>query len=336
MNPRAPDRSRVATDCGRVAVLMGGRSAERDISLLSGAAVLTALQRQGVDAHGVDPVQEPVARLRDAGYDRAFIALHGRGGEDGVVQGALEALGLPYTGSGVLGSALSMDKLRSKQVWIGAGIPTPEFEVLGPESSDFGAVVDRLGLPLMVKPTLEGSSLGMTKVTRAQDLETALAEALRYDRCALAERWIAGPEYTAAILGERVLPLIRLETPRAFYDYEAKYHADTTRYHCPCGLSAEREQAYAAQARAAFRALGASGWGRVDFLVDIDAEPRFIEVNTVPGMTDHSLVPMAARAAGIGFDELVLDILATTLAPAGQAGVPDSSGTLGGTPTWRV
>ncbi|GBE11052.1 D-alanine--D-alanine ligase [bacterium BMS3Bbin12] len=316
MNVGVSDRSRPAADCGKVAVLMGGRSAEREISLCTGAAVLAALQRRGVDAHAVDPAEYTVARLPEDGFRRAFIALHGRGGEDGVIQGALETLGLAYTGSGVLGSALALDKLRGKQVWIGAGIPTPAFEVLGAES-DFAAIAHRLGLPLIVKPALEGSSLGMTKVERAGDLEAAYAEAARFDRCVLAERWIRGSEYTAAILGERVLPLIRVETPRAFYDYEAKYRADSTRYHCPCGLTGGREEAFARRAWEAFQALGASGWGRVDFLIDEEGAPTFIEVNTVPGMTDHSLVPMAARAAGIDFDELVLGVLATSFADAG-------------------
>lgn len=317
---------RLAPDCGRVAVLLGGRSAEREVSLRTGEAVLAALRRSGVDAHAVDPAQDAVGQLGRDGFARAFIALHGRGGEDGVIQGALESLGLAYTGSGVLGSALTMDKLRSKQVWIGAGVPTPAFEVLD-AGGDFDAVARRLGLPLMVKPALEGSSLGMTRVERVEDLPGAYAEAARYDRCVLAESWVDGPEYTAAIVGDEVLPLIRLETPRAFYDYEAKYRADTTRYHCPCGLDAEREAALAARARAAFATLGASGWGRVDFLTDRTGAPAFIEVNTVPGMTDHSLVPMAARAAGFDFDELVLAVLATSF-PALRA---DSGGCL-----WRA
>jgi len=298
---------------GKVAVLMGGRSAEREISLRSGDAVLQALRRKGVDAHAVDAQADVLRRLEAGGFQRAFIVLHGRGGEDGVIQGALETLGLPYTGSGVLGSALSMDKLRSKQVWLGAGLPTPPYAVLE-ESTDFDAVVRELGLPLMVKPAQEGSSIGMTKVVAAAELHAAWRCAAEYDECVIAERWITGAEYTASILGREVLPLIRLETPRAFYDYQAKYHADTTRYLCPCGLDAEREGQLQALALKAFAALGGSGWGRVDFLCDEGGAPWFIEANTVPGMTDHSLVPMAARAAGLTFEELVWRILETSLA----------------------
>lgn len=302
-----------AAQFGKVAVLMGGRSAEREISLRSGEAVLHALRRTGVDAHAVDAQADVLERLAAGDFRRAFIALHGRGGEDGVIQGALETVGLPYTGSGVLGSALSMDKLRSKQVWLGAGLPTPPYAVLE-ESTDFAAVVRELGLPLMVKPAQEGSSIGMTKVVAASELRAAWRSAAEYDDCVIAERWIAGAEYTAALLGHEALPLIRLETPRDFYDYQAKYHADTTRYHCPCGLDAGREGQLQALALKAFAALGGAGWGRIDFLCDESGAPWFIEANTVPGMTDHSLVPMAARAAGLTFDELVWRILATSLA----------------------
>lgn len=297
---------------GKVAVLMGGRSAERAVSLNSGGAVLKALLAQGVDAHGVDTDRpDLLGDLARGGFERAFIALHGRGGEDGVIQGALEVIGLPYTGSGVLGSALSMDKVRSKRVWQGAGLPTPPYAVLR-ESADLNAAKD-LGFPLMIKPAREGSSIGMSKVEQASDLEAAWLAAAGYDHEVLAERWITGGEYTAALLAGDALPLIRLETPRSFYDYEAKYQADSTRYLCPCGLSAESEGRLQALAATAFEALGAGGWGRVDFMVDGEDRPWLIEANTVPGMTDHSLVPMAARAAGIDFEQLVWRILETAV-----------------------
>jgi D-alanine-D-alanine ligase len=303
--------TRSAAEFGKVAVLMGGRSAEREVSLRSGAAVLEGLRRRGVDAHGIDVGAGVLRVLEAGGYDRAFIALHGRGGEDGVIQGALEVLGLPYTGSGVLGSALGMDKLRTKQLWLGSGLPTPEFAVLE-DGMDLDGVVDALGLPLMVKPACEGSSIGMTKVTTRSALAPARRLAAGYDRRVFAERWIHGAEYTAAILGREPLPLIRLETPRDFYDYDAKYQAEDTRYICPCGLAPEQERELQGLALRAFEAIGASGWGRVDLLVDADLRPWLIEANTIPGMTDHSLVPMAARAAGIDFEELVWRILETS------------------------
>ncbi|MGA7802601.1 MAG: D-alanine--D-alanine ligase [Gammaproteobacteria bacterium] len=297
---------------GKVAVLMGGRSAERAVSLNSGTAVLNALLARGVDAHPVDADQpDLLGELARTGFDRAFIALHGRGGEDGVIQGALEVLGLPYTGSGVLGSALSMDKVRTKRVWQGAGLPTPPYAVLR-ERADLSAA-ESLGFPLMIKPAREGSSIGMSKVEQTAGLEAAWLAAAGYDREVLAERWIEGGEYTAALLGADALPLIRLETPRSFYDYEAKYQADSTRYLCPCGLAADRERECQQLAASAFDALGAGGWGRVDFMVDSDGQPWLIEANTVPGMTDHSLVPMAARAAGIDFEQLVWRILETAV-----------------------
>jgi D-alanine-D-alanine ligase len=295
-----------ADEFGKVAVLLGGRSAEREISLKSGAAVLAALKEAGVDAHAFDPAEEELAGL--AAYDRVFIALHGRYGEDGTIQGLLELFGIPYTGSGVLGSALAMDKWRTKLMWQAAGIPTPRYALLD-ANTDFDAVVRELGLPLMVKPASEGSSLGMSKVMRAEDLPAAYATAARHDPLVIAEAFIAGTEYTAAILGERVLPLIRLETPRTFYDYEAKYFADDTRYLCPCGLPPEREAALQGLALQAFRILGCRGWGRADFIVDQAGTPWFLEMNTAPGMTDHSLVPMAARQAGLSFTQLVLRIL---------------------------
>jgi D-alanine-D-alanine ligase len=303
-------KSDAGADFGKVAVLMGGWSAEREISLKSGQAVLAALRRKGVDAYGIDAGNDMLARLREGAYDRAFIALHGRGGEDGVVQGALEVLGLPYTGSGVLGSALCMHKLLAKRAWRGAGLATPEFIVLE-AGFDPGTVTQQLGYPVAVKPVLEGSSLGVTKVESEAGLIVAYENAQRFGGPVIAERWIKGKEYTAAMLGDMSLPLIRLETPRAFYDYEAKYFSDSTRYHCPCGLSAQEEQGLQRFARQAFETLGAGGWGRVDFMVDEQGQPWLIEVNTVPGMTDHSLVPMAARAVGIEFDELVLRILMT-------------------------
>jgi D-alanine-D-alanine ligase len=298
---------------GKVAVLMGGRSAEREISLRSGQAILDALQQRGVQALSLDAGGDDfVSQLGSGGFDRAFIALHGRGGEDGVVQGLLESLGIPYTGSGVLGSALSMDKLRTKQVWAGAGLPTPAFTVLQ-RDADLQAV-PALGFPVMLKPVREGSSIGMTKVEQERDLKKAWQEASRFDREVLAESWVYGVEYTAAIVADTALPLIRLETPREFYDYEAKYLADTTRYHCPCGLLEDVESGLQDLAMRAFRVVGASGWGRVDFFVDAAQRPWLIEVNTVPGMTDHSLVPMAAQVYGWDMPELVWRILESSMA----------------------
>ncbi len=300
------------TAFGRVAVLFGGASAEREVSLKSGREVLDGLLLRDVDAHPVDPAEGGLQALFDGGYDRVFIVLHGRGGEDGVIQGALETLGLPYTGSGVLASALSMDKLRCKQLFDGTGLPTPEFELLDAHT-DWHGVVDRLGLPLFVKPALEGSSIGISKVTAVDSLEAAWREAARYDDTVLVERFCSGAEYTVALLGDTALPAIRLETPHDFYDYDAKYLADDTRYLCPCGLPAEEEARLLRLAERAFAAVGGAGWGRVDMMLDGDGRAQLLEVNTVPGMTDHSLVPMAARAAGIEFDELVVRILAATL-----------------------
>ncbi|OOZ41846.1 D-alanine--D-alanine ligase [Solemya pervernicosa gill symbiont] len=298
-------------DYGKVAVLMGGDSAEREVSLNSGGAVLAALQSQGVDAQGVDFRAGMLAELAEAGFDRVFIVLHGRMGEDGVVQGALELLDLPYTGSGVLGSALGMDKLRCKKLWTGSDLPTPKFLQLR-SGFDAAAVVAQLGLPLMVKPGREGSSIGMSRVERVEDLEAAFNAAVVFDEMVFAEQWISGGEYTVALLGGETLPPIRLETPHAFYDYKAKYQADDTSYHCPCGLDSEDEQQLRALALAAFNAAGAEGWGRVDFMRDEQGAFWLIEVNTVPGMTDHSLVPMAATEAGINFEKLVLRILDTS------------------------
>lgn len=310
MSPCTPGRF------GRVAVLMGGWSAEREISLDSGEAVLGALRAAGVEAQGIDVDREVLAQLGGGGYDRAFIALHGRGGEDGVIQGALEVLGLPYTGSGVLASALCMNKRLTKRVWAGEGLATPPFAVLEAGFDPF-LVVREVGLPCIVKPALEGSSIGMTKVDSAEDLETAWARAAEYGAEVMAEAWVDGPEFTVAVLGERTLPPIRLVTPRTFYDFEAKYQAADTEYHIPCGLDELREAELRALALRAFRATTARGWGRVDLMMDARARFWLIEVNTVPGMTDHSLVPMAARAAGIDFSALVVHILETTMGQEG-------------------
>ncbi len=299
---------------GKVAVLMGGLSAEREVSLRSGAAVLIALQRQNIDAHSVDVGQDIVSVLLEGRFDCAFIALHGRRGEDGVIQGVLETLNIPYTGSGVLGSALSMDKVRSKQVWQAAGLPTPAFAVLN-DDSDWAAVVNELGLPLAVKPVHEGSSLGATRVEHLENLQPAWRAAVAFDAAVMAEPWVIGEEYTVGILDGEALPVIRLETSREFYDYDAKYNADDTQYHCPSGLPAADELQFQALALNAFNALGATGWGRIDFMLDKKGEPWLLENNTVPGLTDHSLVPMAAQAADMGFDELVLRILSATAMP---------------------
>ena len=292
----------------KVAVLMGGKSAEREVSLKSGALVLAALRARGMDAHAFDPAKQGIEALIAGRYERAFIALHGRFGEDGTLQGALEWLGLRYTGSGVLGSALAMDKLRAKRLWMAEGLPTPPFEILDAKS-DFRAVANRLGLPLMVKPVNEGSSIGMSKVRAAGDLEEAYALAVNYDRAVIAEKFVEGSELTAGILGDEALPVIKLETPREFYDYRAKYIADDTRYLIPCGLPAAREREIQQLCLRAFRALGCSGWGRVDLMLDRAGAPWLLEVNTTPGMTDHSLVPMAARAAGLSYEDLCMRIL---------------------------
>jgi D-alanine-D-alanine ligase len=295
-------------DFGKVAVLMGGRSAERPVSLKSGSMVLAALKKKGVNAHAFDPKERGLEALIAERFDRAFIALHGRYGEDGTLQGALELLGIPYTGSGVLASALALDKWRAKLVWQACGIPTPHCELLT-RSTEFHAVAARLGLPLMVKPANEGSSIGMTKVKSARDLPEAYALAANYDRLVIAEAFVDGVELTAGVLGDTPLPLIELETPREFYDYEAKYVADDTRYIIPCGLPPDAERIIQDEALRAFRALACSGWGRVDLMLDRTGKPYFLEVNTSPGMTDHSLVPMAARRAGLSFEDLCLRIL---------------------------
>ena len=298
----------MSTKFGKVGVLFGGKSAEREVSLKSGAMVLAALKAKGVDAHAFDPRDRSLDALAAERFERVFIALHGRYGEDGTMQGALELLGIPYTGSGVLASALAMDKWRTKLLWQAAGVPTPPYVMLTRET-DFRAVANHLGLPIMVKPANEGSSIGMSKVRRAQDLEEAFALAVNYDDVVIAEKFVEGTELTGGILGDIALPLIRLETPRDFYDYEAKYLADDTRYIVPCGLAADKEREVQELGLAAFRTLGCRGWGRVDLMLDREGRPWFLEVNTSPGMTDHSLVPMAARHAGIAFEELCVRIL---------------------------
>ena len=299
------------TDFGKVAVLLGGQSAEREVSLNSGARVLAALTRQGVDAQAFDPAQRKLDEI--SAFDRVFIALHGRHGEDGTIQGALELMRIPYTGSGVMASALGMDKWRTKLLWRAVGLPIPEFAMLD-ASSDFAAVERELGLPIFVKPDCEGSSIGITKVKVAGGLREAYREAAGHDALVLAERGIVGGEYTVGILGAgdemQALPIIKIEPATEFYDYEAKYLRDDTAYRCPCGLPEARELELRAQALEAFRVLGCRGWGRVDFLMDEAGNAYFLEVNTSPGMTDHSLVPMAARVAGISYDELVLRVLA--------------------------
>ena len=295
---------------GKVAVLLGGPSAEREISLLSGNAVLKALRERGVDAHPFDPAQRNLLELVQEGFQRVFIALHGRFGEDGTVQGALETLGIPYTGSGVMASALAMDKWRTKLVWLASDIPTPLYELLTADSNA-AEVVARLGLPLMVKPAREGSSIGITKVDSVEKLDAAYEIAAKLDDTVIAEQFIAGRELTAAVLGNEALPLIRIEAPHGNYDYHNKYFGNETKYHCPSGLPAGLEKKIQQQALAAFRIIGCQGWGRLDVMLDAESRPWFLEVNTIPGMTDHSLVPMAARARGIPFDDLVTRILET-------------------------
>ncbi len=301
-----------AAEFGRVAVLYGGASSEREVSLVSGQAVLAALRRRGVDVLGFDPADRPLADLTALGVERVWIALHGPGGEDGTVQGALEFLGVAYTGSGVMGSAIGMDKLRTKRLAQAVGVPTSDFVVLRAEA-DLDLALERLGLPLIVKPASQGSSVGMTRVEHAPDLSAAWQQARQFDPVVFAEPWISGGEYTVGMLQGQALPSIRIETPRSFYDYEAKYLRDDTRYLCPSGLSPAAEDHLARLALASLDACGAEGWGRADFMMDRTGRPLLLEINTVPGMTDHSLVPMAARAAGIDFDQLVWRILETSL-----------------------
>ncbi len=293
-------------DFGKVAVLFGGTSAEREVSLNSGSRVLAALQGQGIDAHPFDPADQPLDALK--GYDRAFIALHGRHGEDGTIQGALEVMHIPYTGSGVLASALAMDKFRTKLMWQAAGLTVPEYALLTADS-DFADVEEALGLPLFVKPAREGSSIGVTKVKTPGGLKAAYDEAARHDPLVIAEKGVMGGEYTVGIIGDQVLPIVKIEPATEFYDYEAKYNRDDTRYLCPCGLPEKKEMQIRKEALDAFRVLGGRGWGRVDFLMDEAGNHYFLEVNTAPGMTDHSLVPMAARVAGLDYPALVRRVL---------------------------
>ena len=297
---------------GKVAVLMGGISAEREVSLKSGKAILDALVFRDVNAHGVDANPDNIGSLKAQGFDRAFVALHGRWGEDGVVQGALEAIGMPYTGSGVLGCALAMDKVRSKQVWQTLGLPTAKYRVLKSES-DLEGLVEELGLPLFLKPAREGSSVGVGKVVEAEGLLEAYQVTAKIGDDVLAEQFIDGAELTCGVLNGQPLPIVRMSTGNEFYDYEAKYLSDDTQYFCPAGLSAELENDIRVLAKRAFDALGCSVWGRVDVMLTSDQKPLLLEVNTVPGMTTHSLVPMAAKANGLEFSELVIEILAQTL-----------------------
>jgi D-alanine-D-alanine ligase len=298
---------------GRIGLLYGGLSSEREISLMTGEAVLAALKNLNVDVIAIDVQENILQILPSYQLDRVFIALHGPGGEDGTLQGALEYLELPYTGSGVLASALAMDKLRCKQMWRGIGLPTTDFAVLD-ENSDWAAVLDSLGGKVMVKPTCEGSSIGMSRVETAQQLQEAWRQAADLSNVVIAESLLEGEEYTVAILGDQALPSIRIEAKEVFYDYQAKYFSDETAYFCPSGLSIAREEELRDLSVAAFNSLGCRGWGRVDVMVDSAGSFQLLEVNTVPGMTSHSLVPMAASAAGLSFDELVLSILEESIA----------------------
>ena len=302
--------ARDSYELGKVAVLLGGRSAEREISLLSGNAVLGALKSQGVDAYAFDPATRPLEDLKREGFARAHIALHGRFGEDGTVQGALELLGIPYTGSGVMASALALDKWRTKLIWLAIGLPTPRYALLD-ANSDYAAVAKDLGLPLIVKPAREGSTIGLSKVTEAKQLAPAYQLAAKHDDLVLAEEFIEGTELTAAILEDRALPLVRIQPP-GMYDYQAKYFSDETKYFCPSGLPAAQEKTIQDLALKAYRILGCQGWGRLDVMLTKDGRPFFLEMNTSPGMTSHSLVPMAAKQAGLSFEALCLRILETS------------------------
>lgn len=298
--------SEVKQKFGKVAVLLGGTSAERPVSLKSGAGVLGALQRQGVDAYPFDPAEQSLEELK--AYDVAFIALHGRYGEDGTIQGALALMGIPFTGPGVMASSVGLDKFRTKLIWQAAGLPIPSYAMLEADS-DFDRIEAELGLPIFVKPVREGSSIGVSMVTEKGSLQAAYKEAVQHDSLVIAEAGVMGGEYTVGIVGDQALPIVKIEPATAFYDYEAKYLRDDTRYLCPCGLSAEKEAEIQAGALKAFQILGASGWGRVDFLMDKQGNHYYLEINTSPGMTDHSLLPMAARVAGMDYDQLVLKVL---------------------------
>jgi len=298
------------SEFGKVAVLMGGPSSEREISFLSGNAVLAALKSRGVDAHAFDPAERALCDLKPEGFERVFIALHGRFGEDGTIQGALEVLGIPYTGSGVMASALAMDKWRTKLVWIASGIPTPRYQVVN-ENTDWWAVVAELGLPLIVKPAREGSTIGITRVDGIDHDELAIGyrEAARHDDLVLVEEFVTGIELTTSILGDRALPLIRIDAPEGKYDYHHKYFSDETKYFCPSGIDGGTERAILEQSLEAFRMIGCSGWGRLDLILEDSGSWKFLEVNTSPGMTAHSLVPMAGRRVGIEFPDLCVEIL---------------------------
>lgn len=300
-----------AKDFGRVAVLMGGAAAEREISLNSGDAVYRALLRNKIEAVAIDVKTTPLEAIKNISMDRVFNSIHGRGGEDGVLQAILETLEIPYTGSGVLACALSLDKLRTKLCWQGAGLATPKWLLLNSES-DIEKCIAALGFPVIIKPALEGSSLGMSRAENRTELYTAWVDAQHYQCDVFAEAWVQGQEYTVGVLNGETLPVIRLETPHAFYDFDAKYRANTTQYHCPAGLSPDVESELAELAQEACNVLGVTGWGRVDVFIDEQQQAQLIEVNTVPGMTDHSLVPMAAKQAGLDFDELVWRILETS------------------------
>lgn len=295
---------------GKVAVLMGGYSGEREISLKSGAAVLNALQASGVNAVGIDVDVDIFNKLTDENFDRVFIALHGCGGEDGAIQGGLEMIKLPYTGSGVMSSGICMNKLMTKQVWASADVATPDFVYIE-DVTEFDAIKSKLGSVFVVKPSLEGSSLGIHKISNQEEFDYAVNDARQFQGRLMAEKWIDGEEYTVGVLNDEALPVIKLETPHDFYDYEAKYQANDTQYILPCGLPEHQEKQLQQQALKAFNVTGASGWGRVDVMLDQQQQPWFLEVNTVPGMTDHSLVPMAAAHVGINFEHLVLKILDT-------------------------
>ena len=307
-----PYRIESPGDFGKVVVLMGGASAEREISIKSGTAVLQALQRKRVNVIGVDVTDDLIQPLLGKGYDRVFNIIHGRGGEDGVLQGVLEAMQIPYTGSGVMASALSMDKLRTKLCWQGQGLTTPAWYLLRTEG-DIDECIKKLDFPMIVKPALEGSSIGMSKASSRDELIIAWRLAAKYQCDVYAESWVDGKEYTVGVLASEALPVIRLETPNVFYDYDAKYFSDSTQYHCPSGLDEEKEKALQVLAVVACEVIGVCGWARVDVFIDETGQSQLIEVNTVPGMTDHSLVPMAARANGIEFDELVWRILETSI-----------------------
>ena len=299
-------------ELGKVAVLMGGQSAEREISLKSGAAVLNALIAKKIEADAIDVDQDIFEKLRSGNYKRAFIALHGPMGEDGSIQGGLEVIGLPYSGSGVMASSICMNKVMTKTIWKGYQIPSPKFKVLT-DTYDSEVLERDLGLPMIFKPVSQGSSIGMTKVNLKEEIASAWESAREFENSVIAEQWVDGEEYTVTILEDRALPIIRLETPRTFYDFDAKYASNETKYHCPSGLPEELEKKIKDLALRAFKVTEASGWGRVDVILDKNQQPWFLEINTVPGMTDHSLVPMAAKAENICFDELVVKILETSL-----------------------